>query len=219
MFRYDSGLSQLLRKVYACLLINGLWLLCCLPVVTAGAATAGMCYAVEKYVLREESYPIAAFFKAFRRDFGQATLCWLLFLAAGAFLCWDFSYFWGLLEDGNAEGTLCVVIAVLLVLLVLTAVYAFFYLSRFEDRLGRVLKNALLLMLPHPLVNLRILALCVLLALCLVYQPYFLLFLPVVSCWLICLSMDKLFGKIVPSSVYQEDVPDTDEIEEAPDNA
>ena len=61
------------------LMLNLLMLLCCVPVITAGAAwTAG--YAGIMRILRgtESGFPIKPFFHDFLRNFKQATLAWLV---------------------------------------------------------------------------------------------------------------------------------------------
>ena len=60
-------------------ILNVLFLLCCLPVVTAGASLAGLNYAAEK-LRRQEGRPAANFFRGFRVNFRQATIFWIIFL-------------------------------------------------------------------------------------------------------------------------------------------
>ncbi len=210
-FSYDSGFSRLVRKVWSCLILNALWLLLCLPVVTAGASTAAFAYSVRKHVIHDESYAWASYWKAFKREFKQATLIWLIFLGIGVFLGWDFYFFFKLLQSGNSEGTLLLVIAIMLVFLAVWFVYAFSYLSLFSDKIGKTLKNSFLLMLPHPLANLRIIILIALMVLSFIYKPVFLVFLPVVSCWLNWLSLEKIFKRIAPDAFPADEEPDEEE--------
>ena len=85
-FSYESKFSQLLMKLcYACYL-NLLWLLCSLPVFTIGASTTALYYASLKVVRGEESYVGRLFFRAFRENFRQATVLWLILLGIGLFL-------------------------------------------------------------------------------------------------------------------------------------
>ena len=84
-FSYESKFSQLLMKLcYACYL-NLLWLLCSLPVFTIGASTTALYYASLKVVRGEESYVGRLFFRAFRENFRQATVLWLILLGIGLF--------------------------------------------------------------------------------------------------------------------------------------
>ena len=86
LFSYDSKFSQIMLKLcYGCYL-NLLWMVCSLPVFTAGAATAAL-YDVTLRLAREEEPPLTRqFFKAFRENFRQATILWLILLGVGALL-------------------------------------------------------------------------------------------------------------------------------------
>ena len=55
------------------LFANLLWLVCCLPVITAGASTLGLFTVVNKMAAKEDYTVRTDFFKAFKRDFKQAT--------------------------------------------------------------------------------------------------------------------------------------------------
>jgi len=87
---YESPFSQtLLKLAWACYL-NLLWTLCSLPIVTVGASTTAL-YAVTLKIVRDrEGGSIARqFFRAFRENFRQATVLWLILLAVGAALAGD----------------------------------------------------------------------------------------------------------------------------------
>ena len=85
-FSYDSKFSQIMLKLcYGCYL-NLLWFVCSLPVFTIGASTAAL-YDVTLQIAREEDPPLTSrFFKAFRENFRQATILWLILLVLGTLL-------------------------------------------------------------------------------------------------------------------------------------
>lgn len=205
LFDYDSGFSLLIRRAAGCLLLGCLWLVCCIPIITFGAGSAALYYAVEKAVIREEGHLFSCFWRSFQESFKTATCAWLAALALGLFLGWDFYFFFQMLRRGNPEGMLCVVVGIMLVLLALTVVYAFSYIARFQDKVGRVLKNSLLLMLAHPLVNLKLVVIGAILALTALIYPPLVLLLPGFLCWLICLSMEKIFRRISETLPISED--------------
>lgn len=200
LFDYDSTLSVLLRRLAGCFALGATWLICCLPVVTAGAASAALYATVEKHIIREEENLLIFFFRNFRENFKNGTLLWLVFLGLGLFLCWDLYFFLQMFRNGSPEGILWIVIAAMLLLQALTMVYAFSYTARFEDRVGRILKNSVLLMLTHPLVNLKLLVIFAVIALVLLTEPLLLVALPGFFCWTICTSMEKIFQRIKNSS-------------------
>lgn len=76
----DSPIMSFLARVADLVILNVLWLLCCLPVVTAGASTTAMYHVVRH--LQEDSISSVTrdFFRSFKSDFRQATPVYLLLL-------------------------------------------------------------------------------------------------------------------------------------------
>ena len=63
--------------------LNILWLLCSLPIVTAGASTAAMYYVVFQYINDQDDAVLKPFLKAFKENFRTATPVWMLNLLIG----------------------------------------------------------------------------------------------------------------------------------------
>ena len=80
----ENPFYRLMGTVGDLVVMNVLWLVCCLPVVTAGAATVGLFSVAHKMAAGEEYRAAHDFFRAFRRDFKQSTAVWLAVLAASA---------------------------------------------------------------------------------------------------------------------------------------
>ena len=89
-FDLDSSLMQGLNKVADLMFLNLLTLLCCVPVVTAGASFTALHYVALKIVRNEECYIARDFFKSFRRNLRQGTIIWLLMLFLALVLWGDF---------------------------------------------------------------------------------------------------------------------------------
>ena len=88
-FSYKSPFSQVLLKLaYSCYL-NFLWVVCSLPVFTVGASTFALYSVTLKIVQEREGNLTRQFFKAFRENFRQATVLWLILLGIGLFLTGD----------------------------------------------------------------------------------------------------------------------------------
>ena len=85
-FSYDSRFSQVLLKIANCCYLNLLWIVCSIPVFTLGASTTAL-YSVTLKLTKNEEGPLTAmFFRAFRENFRQATVLWLILLGVGALL-------------------------------------------------------------------------------------------------------------------------------------
>ena len=76
----ESKLRSALTAVIDLIWAGLLWLLCSLPIVTLGAASAALYYGVVKCIRHERGRLTASFFRAFRDNFRPATLLWLLCL-------------------------------------------------------------------------------------------------------------------------------------------
>ena len=83
---YDSKFSQWMLKFCYCCWLNLLWAVCSIPIVTVGASTTALYYVTLKLARNEEGNVTAMFFRAFRENFRQATVLWLIVFAIGAFL-------------------------------------------------------------------------------------------------------------------------------------
>ncbi|MBR5421987.1 MAG: YesL family protein [Lachnospiraceae bacterium] len=84
IFAIDSPLMRVLGKISDLMILNILTLLCCIPLVTAGAAFTAMHYVSLKMVRGEESGITKMFFHSFKDNLKQSTVIWILFLLVAA---------------------------------------------------------------------------------------------------------------------------------------
>ncbi len=90
MFKLDSPLMTILNKVADILILNIIFIIACVPIVTIGAAFSAAYYIGFKMVKDEESYIVRGFFKAFKDNFKQATIIWLILMVVLGVLFADF---------------------------------------------------------------------------------------------------------------------------------
>ena len=140
-FDLDSPLMSGLNKLADLVILNLITLLGCVPVITAGASLTGMHYVLLKMVRNEEGYVIRDWFKSFKQNLRQATLIWILFLAAGTMAALDI---WILYENGGAIPLFMKVFLILVILIVYAAyVWVFPILARYDNTVVRTVSNAL----------------------------------------------------------------------------
>ena len=84
-FSSESPLFSKLNTLADLVLLNLLTILCSLPVVTAGASITALYYTMYK-LRNQEAKLYRAFFKAFKENFKQATIIWLVLLVIGALI-------------------------------------------------------------------------------------------------------------------------------------
>ena len=99
-FDIDGPLMQGLTKVADLMILNFLTILCCIPVVTAGAAFTALHYQVLRMVRNEDTYVARGFFKSFKENFWQATIIWILILISVVFIVFDYLVI-GFSEEGG----------------------------------------------------------------------------------------------------------------------
>lgn len=126
----DAPFFLLMGKIGDLVFANVLWLVCCIPVVTAGASTLGLFTVVNKLAAREDYTVRTDFFKAFKRDFKQSTALWLVVLLGGL------AGFRGLqiatAQDTASNGVLAAASFLLLLVVGCCGSWAFALLARFS---------------------------------------------------------------------------------------
>ena len=146
LFSPDSKFMRAMSTLGDLMLLNFVFLLCCLPIVTIGAAVTALDTVAFRIARGTEGRILALFFRSFRQSFRRATALWLLLLLTGSVAAVDlriFSAFVGWLR------LLLVPFVLLLVLTFFTAGCAFPLLSQFENGVIGTLKNALFLSLGY----------------------------------------------------------------------
>lgn len=92
----DSPIYQILCNIFDLVILNLIFMLCCLPIVTIGAATSALYNAVF-HMHRGEGFSIKDFFCVFRTSMRTGIPLWLIWIVAFSILCADFgiiSLFW-----------------------------------------------------------------------------------------------------------------------------
>lgn len=143
LFRFDSPVMILIGKIADFIVLNVLWVICCIPVVTAGAATTAK-YTIAMRILREEgSGIIVPFFRAFKDNFKQATLIWCIMLVAIALCMIDWYY---IRERGNDVSHYYVAAVIVISVFVLCICMAVFpFIARFSVTVKEAIKAAFIL--------------------------------------------------------------------------
>ena len=193
LFDAESWLWKPFGYVADFLILSAIWLLCSVPIVTAGAAFAALYDCCARCVLGGEQELLTRFFRTFRRELKLGSgsfLLWAAVLGGGVLLISTFA--------ANAAGTdlnvaLAYAMAALLLFLTGVPAWVFPLLSRFTFTLGSLQTTALRLSLAQlP----RTIALGLLNAACgwLCFRWVFpLLFLPAVTSLLSTFLLEPMF--------------------------
>ena len=97
-FSLDSKFMQAMSRVADLIILNVIYLVTCLPVVTIGAAGTAMYTVCFRLGTDREGSLVKGYFRAFRDEFRQATLIWLFLLLFGAAACAFLRFCWTRLD-------------------------------------------------------------------------------------------------------------------------
>lgn len=168
IFSYDSKLMQILDTLGNTIMLSALFVLCCIPVVTIGAAFTALFSACRAQTRGMPCF--RAFFKAFKANFLRSTLLWVLF-AVLIYLCIGAAI--NLYQLYMAGGSLAVFILSIVagsLLLMLMTMCLLFY-SRFECTFRQLLQNGVVMVLSFPIRSILIAVLAWLPVLCFFAYP------------------------------------------------
>ena len=148
LFRMDSPLMRFLTKIADLMVLNILFCVTSIPLITIGASWTALYSVTLKMVRDEEGSVSRSYFRPFRQNFKQATLLWLGVLVVLALLVLDIRVLNGM-AGGTAPGLLRVGVEILALLGIMVLQYLFPSLARFEASLADTLKNACMMALAH----------------------------------------------------------------------
>lgn len=158
-FNYDNPVWRFIGKFGDLILLNILWVVCSIPIVTIGASTTAVYYVTLKLVRNDDGYTIRSFFKSFKENFKQSTIIWLIMLAVGLLLGFDMFFFTKLFSGSDTFKTVMLTIFLAMSIIYLAIfTYVFPLQSRFYNSIKRTFFNAFFMSIRHLFHTLAILA-------------------------------------------------------------
>lgn len=141
---------ELCNKIGLIVYLSVLWLVLCVPVITVGASTTAYLYVIRRMIEGKEGYVTRNFFSSFKKNFAVSTKGWLIVVAALFLMKLNINivnaYHTTL---GDFYVYLWAVYVTIFVLVMLTALYLFAYISIFEDGIIKAIKNSFLIAMRH----------------------------------------------------------------------
>ena len=212
----DTKFGRMFYTVGQMIILSVIWLILCIPVVTAGAASSALYYTCRKLLREEEGKVMKTYFSSFKANFKQSIFAGIIsFLVCGLLI-----YNAGIYYYIEKTGFLSVLILIFFCLIALVAVVwchvVTAYLARFEDTTKTTLKNAFLMCLMNPKLVIRVGAQFALFAAAALfldlipYLPTVLCLVPSGYCMMLIDPMEKMFQKYIPAE-EPEEVPATQE--------
>lgn len=140
-------LHAFLTRFADIMILNILFLVTCLPVITIGVAWTSMYYVALKIIQDEKNEEISvlkSYFHSFKQNLLQGIEIWFLALLFGSILLLDVRII-ASMEAQTLRTALFVATGTVVLLFVLTLQFVFPYLSRFSTNFLTTIKNAALM--------------------------------------------------------------------------
>lgn len=151
LFSYENKFIQFLVTVGDFFILNFLYLLCCLPIVTIGAAQAGLCTGLRKLTDKEDdTSPVAAFMRGFSNGFTKITPAFLIMLILILFTGYTAASV-AFFDVNGMKGAPVVLSLISVCICALFQTMISVFHSRFSCTVWQLFRNAWLLFLAHPL--------------------------------------------------------------------
>ena len=144
LFHYENPFIQFLVRVGDLMILNLLFILCSLPVVTLGASLTALHRVTQNMLFEQEEPLLKAFFRAFRQNFKQSTLVWLVELVVIVSLVCDVLLVMAYFNGGLAKA-MYILVAVLAILVAGVFSYLMPLIARYENGMRQQVNNAVVL--------------------------------------------------------------------------
>ncbi|WP_192986171.1 YesL family protein [Carnobacterium mobile] len=137
---------QVMMKIYQLVIVNLIFLISCLPIFTIGTALTTLFAVTLKMIEDKEENLLQTYVAHFKKEFKQSTSLWLIF--SGSLLV--FAYIYPFFSQFFQINIILFYLFILIVAIsVLTSLYVFPLLAKFDNSNLGIIKSAFLLAMKH----------------------------------------------------------------------
>ena len=210
ILKLDSPFMNFLGKVADLMILNIYMVICCIPIITAGASITAMYTVLLKMVRKEEPVITKSFFSAFKENFAQSTILWMIVLLFGIFLGFDFYMFQRDADLAIFPKALRIAVMAITIIMAAVVLYIFPLQSRFKNNVKKTIRNAFLLSISQLPKTIAIMVMYVLFVL--VYLCTWQKILPAIL--LLGVTVPCFFSAFIYNSIFKRFEPKTEESSE-----
>lgn len=150
IFSPEGALFRITERLTNLVLLNLLYLLFCIPIVTIGPATAALHYVTLKYAANEEDRVWAPFIHSFKQNLKQGILVGLLTTGLGVFLALDMYWIYQMVSAGRAfDKVILVIVSLACIIYLMMTAYIYPLLARYNNSIKQMFRTAVLLAIRH----------------------------------------------------------------------
>jgi uncharacterized membrane protein YesL len=199
-YRFLEALSNVL-------VLNLLWILACLPIITIYPATVALFGVVGEWVRDDRQGVSRRYLSILRRDFKQSFGVGVIWTLLGT------AILAGALEIRYMESTLVIPVSLVMFIISITyisgSVFLFPVMATFDLRTAQVLKNSILMGLSFPITTISCLGVLLVAGLVVYTMPIFALVAVSLSCYAVSWLCHRAFDKLNVSDREGEHNPRT----------
>lgn len=197
---YDGKLISFLNKTGEIILLNIVFLLGCLPIITIGPALTSFYYAMMKSIRRERGGPAKEFWRSMQRTLGRGTL-----LTIGILLWAAVLWYGRRMAQAGAQGSVTFQVVLYDVAIVMSAcvlLYLFPVFSRFEMKITRMIQLSFVMSIRFLPITVVVAAGSALVGWMVIYilPMACILVIPGVWCYLVTFLMEKVLLCYMPEA-------------------
>ena len=184
-YNQDSKFWHFATLVADFILLNLLFIVLCIPVVTIGPAIAALIHTTLKLSEDENRTLVKPFWNEFKRDISKKMLLWIVYLVLIAALVYMAQFYWNF-ANTNADlfkiigFMLFMLSAFILVVTIVASIIGLAMTTQYFSPIKRLVKNSYLLIIVMPVQSLIMAAVIIAITLFAIYQT-----VPVLSFFLV----------------------------------
>lgn len=176
---YNSPFGRFMMRLVDVIVLSFLTLLCCLPIITIGAAFSALYYVLLKMVRDTESSIVRSYFKGFKDNFWKGTALWAIIAVVIAVLYMDFYLLSSVAM--NYSDLIRILLLIMGAFLMMVGCYIFPLQAQFENTVWGTIKKSFLVSIMNLPKSLFLLFIMICPFVILLFFPETVVFLPVVS--------------------------------------
>lgn len=160
-FNYDNPVWRFVGRIWDLFILNLLWVICSIPILTFGASTTAMYYCTLKIAKdRDSGGMFTMFFHSFKDNIRQSTIIWIIMAFIGGILFFDIRFFsfYSPIHNTVIRMIIFTVTCFLILLWLFIFLYIFPIQAKFINSIKQTFKLALFMSIKHLVRTIIILA-------------------------------------------------------------
>ncbi|QJA09591.1 YesL family protein [Romboutsia sp. CE17] len=144
LFGIDNKFFETLEKISNIVILNFLYILFSIPIITIGASTTATYFVAMKIVQNEEGYIFRTFIKSFKENFKISTIVWIMIMLVGGVLILDF-HISNAISNSSISNIFKLILTMVSIIIIFNITYVFPIICKFDNSIKNTIINATLI--------------------------------------------------------------------------